>query len=166
MHYYFLEEKNRKMNKKYLQKAIELAKKNIESGGGPFGAVIVKDGIIIAEEANRVTPDNDPTAHAEILAIRSAASKLKSWDLSGCELYTSCEPCPMCLGAVYWAHIDKVYFSASHDDARDAGFDDADMYNEMQKNPSERKISMVSALEEKGKNVFAKWKEKENKIEY
>ena len=154
------------MNKKYLQKAIELAKKNIESGGGPFGAVIVKDGIIIAEEANRVTPDNDPTAHAEILAIRSAASKLKSWDLSGCELYTSCEPCPMCLGAVYWAHIDKVYFSASHDDARDAGFDDADMYNEMQKNPSERKISMVSALEEKGKNVFAKWKEKENKIEY
>lgn len=154
------------MNQKYLTRAIKMAEENIERGGGPFGALIAKDGIIIAEEANRVTPDNDPTAHAEILAIRAAAKKLNTWDLSGCELYASCEPCPMCLGAVYWAHIEKVYFAASHDDARNAGFDDADMYREMNKQPSERKILMKSGLENEGKMVFSKWKEKEDKLEY
>ncbi len=154
------------MNQKYLKRAIKMAEENIDQGGGPFGALILKDGEVIAEAANRVTPDNDPTAHAEILAIRVAAKKLNTWDLSGCELYTSCEPCPMCLGAVYWAHIDKVYFAAGHDDARHAGFDDADMYSEVKKEPSERKILMESDLEEEGKKVFHKWRETENKREY
>ncbi|MFW5645538.1 MAG: nucleoside deaminase [Bacteroidota bacterium] len=154
------------MNRKYLQKALKRAEENIELGGGPFGALVVKNGEMIAEEANRVTLDNDPTAHAEIRAIRAAAKRLNTWDLSGCELYTSCEPCPMCLGAVYWAHIDKVYFAAGHDDARDAGFDDADMYSEMKKLPSERKVYMKPDLLAEGKLVFQKWKEKENKIEY
>ncbi len=154
------------MKNTYLRKALDLAEKNMDSGGGPFGALIVKDGKIISEAANRVTPENDPTAHAEILAIRAASKKLNTWDLSGCELYTSCEPCPMCMGAVYWAHIGKVYYAAGHEDARNAGFDDADMYNEMKKEPPERKIFMKAEMEEEGRKIFEKWKAKEDKLEY
>ncbi|MBE0654775.1 MAG: nucleoside deaminase [Bacteroidales bacterium] len=154
------------MKEDFLKKAICIAEGNIEKGGGPFGALIVRDGKIIAEEANRVTSMNDPTAHAEILAIRSAAMTLGTWDLTGCELYTSCEPCPMCLGAVYWAHISKVYFAASRHDAMEAGFDDEEMYTEYNKDPSERKIYMESRLKEKGKGVFRKWLEKEDRREY
>jgi tRNA(Arg) A34 adenosine deaminase TadA len=154
------------MDEKLLKRAIELAEKNIEKGGGPFGAIIVKDGEIIAEESNRVTPEIDPTAHAEILAIRSAAKKLGTWHLEGCELYTSCEPCPMCLGAVYWAHIDKVYYAATHDDAKDAGFDDADMYNEMKLPRQQRKIPMESAFRKESLKVFRKWKDTEEKKSY
>nr|HQG67405.1 nucleoside deaminase [Paludibacteraceae bacterium] len=110
---------------KMMRKAIALSLENIKKGGGPFGAVIVKDGKIIATGVNRVTSNNDPTAHAEITAIRKAAGKLKNFDLSGCEIYTSCEPCPMCLGAIYWAHLDKMYFANTKADAQNAGFDDS-----------------------------------------
>ena len=149
-----------------MKRTIELAKENIKRGGGPFGALIAKEGKVIAEAANSVRSENDPTAHAEILAIRTAAEKLGTHDLNGCELYTSCEPCPMCLGAVYWAHIDKVYYAATHDDARDVGFDDADMYNEMKKDRSERNIKMDSAFREDSLRVFNLWKEKQDKLEY
>ena len=115
-------------------------------------------GEIIAEESNQVTPTIDPTAHAEILAIRSAAKKLGTWHLDGCELYTSCEPCPMCMGAVYWAHIDKVYYAATHDDAKEAGFDDADMYNELKLPREKRKIPMETAFRDESLEVFKKWK--------
>lgn len=154
------------MDKRMLMRAIELADKNIDEGGGPFGAIVVKDGKIIAEAANRVTPENDPTAHAEILAIRSAAKKLKSWDLEGCEIYTSCEPCPMCLGAIYWSHIDRVYFAATHDDAKFAGFDDSDMYRELKLPRSQRKLYMESEYRDESLKVFKKWKEKEDKESY
>lgn len=154
------------MNEKLLKRAIDLARQNIGRGGGPFGAIIVKDGEIIAEESNQVTPKIDPTAHAEILAIRSAAKKLGTWHLDGCELYTSCEPCPMCMGAVYWAHIDKVYYAATHDDAKEAGFDDADMYNELKLPREERKIPMEKAFREESLEVFQKWKATEEKKSY
>jgi len=115
----------KKKNEDFMRKAIELSVKNVENGGGPFGAVIVKDGEIIAQGFNQVTRTNDPTAHAEVLAIREASKKLNTFDLSGCEIYTSCEPCPMCLGAIYWAHIDKVYYGNNKVDAKNIGFDDS-----------------------------------------
>jgi len=154
------------MNKELLKRAIQIADNCIDGGGGPFGAIIVRDGEIIAEGSNQVTKNNDPTAHAEIIAIRAAAEKLGTWDLSGCELYSSCEPCPMCLGAIYWAHIDQVYFAATHDDAKDAGFDDADLYDEIKKDSSLRSIQMKSALREDSIRILVKWKEKQDKNQY
>jgi guanine deaminase len=145
------------MLEKYMQMAIQEAIENIDKGGGPFGAVIVKDGTIISRCGNRVTQDNDPTAHAEVLAIREAAGKLGTWDLSDCEIYSSCEPCPMCLGAIYWAHIPVIYFGADREDAKLAGFDDSAIYDEIGKIPSKRKIKMVNILREKALAGFEKW---------
>jgi len=145
------------MNKIFMQTAIDEAILNIERGGGPFGAVIVKDGKIISCCGNRVTQDNDPTAHAEVLAIREATRVLGKWDLSDCEIYSSCEPCPMCLGAIYWAHIPVIYYGANREDAKNAGFDDSFIYDEIGKNPENRRTKMHSVLREKALKSFDTW---------
>ena len=150
----------------FLEKAIEIAKYGISSGGGPFGAVVVKDNSIIAEAYNRVVLSNDPTAHAEILAIRQASMVLKSHELHDCTLYSSCEPCPMCLGAIYWSGISKVVYSCDRTDAERAGFSDKLIYNEIMLDPSERKISFIRLTGCGGKEVFREWDELENKIRY
>jgi guanine deaminase len=153
-------------DKLFLLRAIEIASNGVSDGGGPFGAVIVKDGKIIAEAYNRVILNNDPTAHAEILAIRLASSVLQSRDLQECTLYTSCEPCPMCLGAIYWSGIKKVVYSCDRTDAEGAGFSDKIIYNEIMLDPSERKISFIRLTVSGGKEVFRKWDELENKVTY
>ncbi len=151
---------------KFMTKAIELSIASVKNGGGPFGAVIVKDGEIIATNSNSVTQDNDPTAHAEVNAIRAAAKKLGSFDLSGCEIYSSCEPCPMCLGAIYWAKLDKLYFANTKKDAKDIGFDDSFIYEEIDKPFAERKIITKQMMREKAILAFKLWNEKDDKIEY
>ncbi len=151
---------------KFMRKAIELSIESVKNGGGPFGAVIVKDGEIISMSSNSVTKDNDPTAHAEVNAIRQAASKLGTFDLSGCEIYSSCEPCPMCLGAIYWAKIDTLYFANTKDDAKDIGFDDSFIYEEIQKPYEQRKMKITRMLRNEALKAFQMWKEKEDKIEY
>ncbi len=150
----------------FMKRAIELSIKNIEKGGGPFGAVIVKEDEIIAESGNSVTIDNDPTAHAEINAIRKAAKKLKNFDLSGCEIYSSCEPCPMCIGAIYWAKIDKLYFGNTKVDADKIGFSDDFIYREIDKNISERNLKSEQILRDEAMEAFKKWEDFEDKIEY
>lgn len=154
------------MHSKYLKKAIQLASENIDVGGGPFGAVIVKDGKVIAEASNKVTVRNDPTAHAEVEAIRKAGEELGSYDLSDCVLYASCEPCPMCLGAIYWAHISEVYFAATRYDAENAGFDDSHIYNELTLPLADRKIKMSKLDENSAISLFEKWNEKLDKDTY
>ena len=149
-----------------MRKAIALSVKNIENGGGPFGAVIVKDGKIIATGVNRVTAHTDPTAHAEVNAIRKAAKKLGTFDLSGCEIYSSCEPCPMCLGAIYWAHLDKLYYGNSKTDAKAIGFDDSFIYDEIELKPEKRKVKTVKFLHDEAIKAFKLWSEKPDKIEY
>ena len=153
-------------HKKFMRKAISLSIQNIERGGGPFGAVIVKDGRIVATGVNQVTAANDPTAHAEISAIRKAAKKLGTFSLEGCTLYTSCEPCPMCLGAVYWAHFDRLFYANTKSDAKKIGFDDSFIYDEIELNPSERSIKTVRLLPEEAIRAFEFWNEKDDKIEY
>jgi guanine deaminase len=153
-------------DKSYLSRAIEIASRGISEGGGPFGAVIVKDDKIIAEAYNRVVLSNDPTAHAEILAIRQASLVLKSHELNDCTLYSSCEPCPMCLGAIYWSGISKVIYSCDRTDAERAGFSDKLIYNEIMLDPSERKISFLRLTDSGGKEVFRKWDELDDKIRY
>ncbi|GAB4278043.1 MAG: nucleoside deaminase [Marinilabiliales bacterium] len=150
----------------FMKAAIAAARDSIDNHGGPFGAVIVKNGRIIAKASNSVTKDNDPTAHAEVNAIRIAAKNLKTFDLSGCEIYTSCEPCPMCLGAIYWSRIDKIYYAGTKDDAKDAGFDDSFFYEELEKPKEKRSVPMFMIDREEALKVFKKWKEKEDKIEY
>ena len=153
-------------NEFFMRKAIEIAVENVKCGGGPFGAVIVKNGEIISTGANRVTADNDPTAHAEVNAIRKACLKLGTFNLAGCVLYTSCEPCPMCLGAIYWAHIDKVYYGADKNDAARAGFDDSFIYSELSLEREERNKPMVAM---RGFDVllpFNEWVNKNDKIKY
>jgi guanine deaminase len=154
------------MHSKHLQRAIELASENIDVGGGPFGAVIVKDGKVIAEASNKVTVKNDPTAHAEVEAIRKAGEEIGSFDLSDCILYASCEPCPMCLGAIYWAHISEVYFAATRYDAEHAGFDDSHIYDELSLPLADRKIRMAKQDEESAVKLFEKWNEKLDKDSY
>ncbi len=154
------------MKKGFLRKAIELAIENVESQGGPFGAVLVKNDKIIASSGNLVTKNNDPTAHAEIMAIRIAAERLHSFDLSGCTLYSSCEPCPMCLGAIYWAHIDKVIYACSHMDAKEAGFDDSHIYEEIRLPVESRGLPMEQDLREEGLKAFDNWNNNYNKIPY
>lgn len=155
------------MNKKFLQLAIDTALDNIKSNnGGPFGAVIVKDGVLIAKSPNTVTSSNDPTAHAEINAIRLACKELKTFDLSGCEIYSSCEPCPMCLSAIYWARISKVYYAADRFNAQKAGFDDSFIYNEISLSEKERSIYMENAMHKEGQLPFELWEETENKTKY
>ena len=149
-----------------MQKAIELSIKNIHKNGGPFGCVIVKNNKIISEGVNGVTQNNDPTAHAEIVAIRNACKKLNTFDLSGCELYTSCEPCPMCLSAIYWSHIDLVYYGNSRENAAAIQFDDKFIYDEMKKDINERKIPLKQILKDEAIKAFDLWAETENKTKY
>lgn len=153
-------------DKLFLLRSIEIASKGIEDGGGPFGAVIVKDDKIISEAFNRVVLNNDPTAHAEILAIRQASAVLISHELNECTLYSSCEPCPMCLGAIYWSGIKKVVYSCDRTDAELAGFSDKLIYNEIMLDPSKRKISFIRLTDLGGKEVFRKWDALETKIAY
>ena len=153
--------------KKFMKEAIGLAEENLKSNlGGPFGAVVVKDGKIIGKGGNRVTSQNDPTAHAEIVAIREASKNLGTFDLSGCEIYTSCEPCPMCLSAIYWAHLDKLFYAATKDDAAKANFDDSMIYEEISKPKDQRKLQSVQLMREDAVKVFEKWIEKKDKIPY
>lgn len=155
------------MQNRFMARAIELATENVRSGkGGPFGAVIVKADQIVAEGVNSVTVVNDPTAHAEILAIRSACAKLGAFQLTACEIYTSCEPCPMCLGAIYWARLDRVYFAGSAADASRAGFDDSFIYREIPKQVADRKIPMLQIMHEEAQAPFIAWKNQPNKISY
>jgi len=153
-------------DKQLMQKAIDLSIENIKRGGGPFGAVIAKNGKIVSTGVNRVTKNNDPTAHAEIDAIRKAARKLGTFDLSGCEIYASCEPCPMCLSAIYWAHLDKIYYANDKTDAKNIGFDDSFIYDEIQLKPADRKIAMQRILPEEAIRAFEDWENKTDKIEY
>ena len=155
------------MQQEFMSRAIALARAHMRAeGDGPFGAVIVKGGEIIAEGYNAVISSKDPTAHAEIVAIRRAASKLDSFHLGGCEIYTSCEPCPMCLAAIYWARIEKIYFANTTEDARDIGFDDKAFYQELQRPWAERQIPAQQLLREQALAVFREWQEKVDHVEY
>ena len=149
-----------------MQRAIELSIESINSGGGPFGSVITKENEIIAEGMNRVTVNNDPTAHGEIIAIRKACKKLKTFNLSGYELYSNCEPCPMCLSAIYWSHIGKVYYANTRNDAHNIDFLDPIIYSELKKNNKDRKIPMVQIMREEGLKAFEIWDKKTDKTKY
>jgi guanine deaminase len=147
----------------FMRMAIELSASNIEQGlGGPFGAVIVKDGAVIASSANKVVVDIDPTAHAEISAIRLACKQLGTYNLAGCEIYTSCEPCPMCLGAIYWARIDKIYYANTKADAAGIGFDDHFIYGEIESSMDDRKLTFVQLLRDEALPVFKRWQSTES----
>ena len=154
------------MKNKFMQRAIELSIESINSGGGPFGSVVAKDNEIISEGMNRVTVNNDPTAHGEITAIRQACKKLNTFDLSGYELYSNCEPCPMCLSAIYWSHIDKVYYANTRDDAHKIDFLDPIIYKELQKTNEEKKIQMVQMMRKEGLKAFDIWDKKVDKKKY
>ncbi len=149
-----------------MRKAIDLSKENVANGGGPFGAVIARDGEIIATGVNRVTSNHDATAHAEVSAIRNACAKLGTHDLSGCEIYSSCEPCPMCLGAIYWAHLDRLYYGNDKHDAANIGFDDSFIYDELDLKPEQRRLKSSRLLSEEALAAFRLWDEKPDKIEY
>jgi tRNA(Arg) A34 adenosine deaminase TadA len=149
-----------------MREAIRLANESVERGGGPFGAVIVKDGEIVAGSSNSVTIDNDPTAHAEVNTIREACRKLRTFDLSGCTIYTSCEPCPMCLGAIYWARIGKIFYGNTRKDARDIQFADDFIYEELERPLSERTVPIVPLLRAEALHTFRLWTEKTDKTEY
>ncbi len=152
---------------KFMREAIDLAMENMnKKNGGPFGAVVVKDGKVIGRGVNTVTTHNDPTAHAEVNAIRNACANLKDFQLADCEIYSSCEPCPMCLGAIYWARPAKLYYAATKDDAAAAGFDDSEIYAEISLPKNERKIPTEQLLSEKAKIVFKSWVELDDKTEY
>lgn len=152
---------------KFMREVIEMARKNmIEGKGGPFAAIVVKNGKIVGRGTNLVTSTNDPTAHAEIVAIRDACKNLGVFHLHECEIYTSCEPCPMCLGAIYWARIEKIYFAGTREDAKRAGFDDSNFYEEVCKTIDQRSIPMINLLREDALQVFKEWTEKEDKIPY
>ena len=154
------------MKNKFMQRAIELSIESINSDGGPFGSVVAKDNEIISEGMNRVTVNNDPTAHGEITAIRQACKKLNTFDLSGYELYSNCEPCPMCLSAIYWSHIDKVYYANTRDDAHKIDFLDPIIYTELQKTNEEKKIQMVQMMRKEGLKAFDIWDKKVDKKKY
>ena len=156
-----MEEKN-----KFILKAIELSIKSAETTGGPFGCIIVKDNKIISEGFNKVTLTNDPTAHGEIVAIREACNKLNTFKLSGCELYSSCEPCPMCLSAIYWSRIDKIFYANTRDDAKNIDFDDSFIYSEINKKIEDRKLQMIQMHRDEALKAFKIWDEKVEKIKY
>jgi len=149
-----------------MTKAIKLSEENVKNGGGPFGAVIVKDGTIIAEGFNQVTQTNDPTAHAEVMAIRNATKKTSNFDLSGCTIYTSCEPCPMCLGAIYWAKISCVYYGNTKKQAHEIGFSDDFIYKEIEKPLAFRKLPAKQLMPDEAHKAFQLWIAKEDKITY
>lgn len=149
-----------------MRKAIRLSEENVVNGGGPFGAVITRNGEVVATGTNRVTADNDPTAHAEVNAIRNAAKALGTFNLSDCEIYTSCEPCPMCLGAIYWSRIKRIHYSCTKADAKDAGFDDSFIYDELSLPQDKRHLPVETLLRGEALEAFRIWKEKEDKTEY
>ena len=149
-----------------MQRAIDLAVENVKQGGGPFGAVIAKGGEIVAEGVNRVTLQHDPTAHAEVQAIRKACELKQDFDLTGYDIYSSCEPCPMCLGAIYWAHLDHLYFAATKDDAARIGFDDAFIYRELPLPIHERKLPTEEFMRKEAQAPFNDWEKKDDKVEY
>lgn len=149
-----------------MRKAIALSEENVRNGGGPFGAVIARNGEIVATGVNRVTDSCDPTAHAEVSAIRAACAELGTFDLSGCEIYTSCEPCPMCLGAIYWAHLDRMYYGNDKHDAGNIGFDDSFIYDELSVPADRRRLLAERLLADEAKTAFRMWSEKEDKVEY
>ncbi len=153
-------------NENLMREAIRLSEENVKNGGGPFGAVIAKDGKIVATGANRVTADNDPTAHAEVNAIRAAAKALGTFDLSGCIIFSSCEPCPMCLGAIYWAKMDKLYYGNNKDDAANIGFSDAFIYDELSLPVAERELKSGTLLPDEAKKAFRMWTDKTDKTPY
>ena len=153
-------------NKELMRRAIELSKQSVRNGGGPFGAVIARNGKIVAEGSNCVTLDCDPTAHAEVSTIRKACKALKTFDLSGCEIYTSCEPCPMCFGAIYWAHLDKIYMGNDRKDAAKIGFDDDFIYQEIALPADKRNKPSEILLRDEALEAFRMWEEKEDKTEY
>ena len=154
-------------DEKFMLRAIELARKGMENGaGGPFGCVVVKDGEIVGEGSNLVTSTNDPTAHAEVVAIRNACQNLNNFQLEGCEIYTSCEPCPMCLGAIYWARPAKMFFACTREDAANVGFDDDFIYEEIARSIDERRIKTINFLREEALTVFEIWASKPDKTEY
>lgn len=149
-----------------MRRAIELSTNSVKEGGGPFGAVIARDGEIVAQGNNRVTINNDPTAHAEVNTIRNACAKLGVYDLEGCEIYTSCEPCPMCLGAIYWAHLDKIYYANDRKDAAKIGFDDDFIYKEIALSPYRRQKPSEILLRDEAIKAFKMWQAKTDKKEY
>ena len=153
-------------DKLYMQRAIDLSIDNVRNGGGPFGAVIVREGEVIAEGTNRVTANIDPTAHAEVMAIRRACQQVKDFRLKGCTIYTSCEPCPMCLSAIYWAGIDKIYYGNTKEDADAIGFSDDVIYKEFTLPLTERTIPMRPLMRHEAQQAFREWEEKEDKVEY
>ncbi len=155
------------MSAEFMRQAIALALENVRCGrGGPFAALVVKDGSVVAEGANRVTSANDPTAHAEVVAIREACRKLGDFQLSGCDLYTTCEPCPMCLGAIYWARPARVFYACVAADAAAAGFDDAFIYDELKLPLVDRRVPMHQLLRDESLTVFSAWKDQEKKTPY
>lgn len=155
------------MDTKFMDRAIDLARIGMnQNHGGPFGCVIVKDGQIVGEGHNRVTTSNDPTAHAEVVAIRDACKHLGTFQLTGCDVYTSCEPCPMCLGALYWARPDRIFYAANRNDASEAGFDDSFIYDEISVPTSERSITTDSLNRNKALKLFDEWEQKEDKLAY
>jgi guanine deaminase len=155
------------MSTEFMRRAIALALENVRSGGGgPFAAIVAKDESVIAEGTNRVTAANDPTAHAEVVAIREACRVLGDFQLAGCDLYTTCEPCPMCFGAIYWARPARVFFACTAADAAAAGFDDAFIYEELKKSPGARRIPMAQLLRQESLEVFSAWKQQEKKTPY
>ena len=154
------------MHDSFIRQVIDMAVENIRRGGGPFAALVVRDGIVIAAGANQVTRTHDPTAHAEIVAIREACRVLGDFQLAGCEIYSSCEPCPMCLGAIYWARPARLYFAATHDDAAAAGFDDAFIYEQLEVPHSERTIPMIQIVTESATRPFEEWVSHSDKIKY
>jgi guanine deaminase len=154
-------------HEKFMQMAIDLSEYNVKEGqGGPFGAVIVKDGMVLARSANKVVPTNDPTAHAEVSAIRLACQELGTFSLEGCEIYTSCEPCPMCLGAIYWARIDKIYYANTKADAASIGFDDHFIYEELDLPMEKRKLPIVQMMRNEALGAFKLWSESESRTDY
>ena len=155
------------MHNDFLREAIRLSVDQVQAGeGGPFGAVIVKDDKIVGRGFNRVTSQNDPTAHAEIVAIRDACSRLGTFSLAGCEIYSSCEPCPMCLAAIYWARLPRLYYAATRQDAAEAGFDDAHIYGQIALPPAARDLAIQQALRAEALAAFEAWREKEDRVPY
>lgn len=157
---------NEKFDKTIMDDVVKLSIENVEEGGGPFSAAIVKDGKIIATGVNRVTASHDPTAHAEVMAIRNACRKLNTYDLSDCVIYSSCEPCPMCLGAIYWARIPELFYCNTKQDAKDINFDDSFIYDELAKKPEERSLEMVRIDNTQAIEAFRLWDKKEDKTAY
>lgn len=153
-------------HEEFMRRAIELSRESVERGGGPFGAVIVRNGEIIAEGSNGVTINNDPTAHAEVTAIRNACAKISDFKLDDCEIYSSCEPCPMCLSAIYWAGIKRIYFANNKADAKAIGFDDSFIYDQIPLAPAKRTVPSQEMMRSQAIKVFEMWDRKTDKVEY